>query len=214
MSKKQTLLCLHGMPGVGKDTIADLLVHREGYLKVSFAQGLYAEVAAMFNVPETFMRDRRVKNEPQQTLALFYCQDPDYRAYMYRRGNDLYTPRTSRFHLNYYGTDYTGTTDPLRWVNQTLETIKINAERDIVIPDLRAYRDLRELYAITEYIHKTGSHRLRIVELVDTKALYSPQEISREDNIRLPADSITETIIAERGNIEAVYAGTLGVAKL
>jgi hypothetical protein len=152
MFKKQ-IIALHGLPGAGKDTAADYLVRDHGFLKVAFADALYRDVAAMFCTTVEHLRDRTVKLEPQELLSLYNCAHQDYRGYMVKsRKQDLMSPRTSRYHLDSYGTNYMRKIDrPLWWVAQAMKTISANPDRNIVIPDLRYHEDQKEYRVLRRY---------------------------------------------------------------
>lgn len=58
------IIALCGAAGAGKDTVAEMLPLK----KLAFADKLYEEVAEEFNVTVTWLRDRDVKDNPQQSL--------------------------------------------------------------------------------------------------------------------------------------------------
>ncbi|MBU2769006.1 AAA family ATPase, partial [Acidithiobacillus ferrivorans] len=64
---------LQGDPGAGKDTVADMLVQDHGFLKLSFGDVLYQEVAEAFRsnvmVNVNWLKQRDVKDTPQLRLA-------------------------------------------------------------------------------------------------------------------------------------------------
>lgn len=144
------ILALHGLPGAGKDTLADFMVDHFGFHKIAFADGLYREVADAFQVTVPFLRERSTKLEFQESLSLYNCADSGYRNYCVTlRGEDLYSPRTSRYHLDMYGTDYMrykGTQG--KWVDYVVDALRRHNDWNTVITDLRSYTDLREFYAI------------------------------------------------------------------
>lgn len=139
------IVALHGHHGVGKDSIADHLVATQGYYKLAFADGVYEDVADFLGVPLGHIADRKHKEVPQQWMSLLNVSHPDYRAFLLSRGEDLYQPRTSRYHLTKYGTDYMNTVDPLHWVNRVSNQVASVPGCKVVIPDLRSYKTLKEL---------------------------------------------------------------------
>lgn len=58
------LIGLCGKAGCGKDTAADLLVRQLSFLKLGFADSLYAGLEAMLMVPQSVLRDRGQKERP------------------------------------------------------------------------------------------------------------------------------------------------------
>lgn len=139
------VVALHGHHGVGKDSIADHLVSAHGYYKLAFADALYEDVADFLGVPLAHIADRQHKEVPQQWMSLFNVSHPEYRSYMLARGEDLYEPRTSRYHLTNYGTGYMNRVDPMRWVNDLSHRAASLPGCKIVVPDLRSYKSLKEL---------------------------------------------------------------------
>lgn len=75
-TRKHLVIGLGGVPGAGKDTVADILVAVMGHaVKLSFGDVLYQEIAKAFDVPVEWLKDRTVKDTPQQALSLSYCRD-------------------------------------------------------------------------------------------------------------------------------------------
>ena len=66
--KLNTCIILNGCAGIGKDTIANLIVAYYGYTKCEFKEGLYIETAKYFNInTDIFVRrarDRALKETP------------------------------------------------------------------------------------------------------------------------------------------------------
>lgn len=197
-SGKPYLVCLHGLPGCGKDTIAQFLVDSHGFRQFSFADTLYDIVAAAFNVGVPYLREREIKEEPQQRLALFHCVDHTYRSFMFTRmGQDLYTPRTSRFHLEHYGTEFMESRDPTYWVRATVERMQQHGEAlPIVISDLRAYRDLREYYGVKMFA-AANDYALRIFRILRPGLDISRVDMDHPANIPL-SDALVDAVIENR----------------
>lgn len=60
----KTIVALSGWKGSGKDTAADYLVSRLGFLKLSFAAKLKDMVAAAYNIPREWLDQRDKKDMP------------------------------------------------------------------------------------------------------------------------------------------------------
>ena len=74
------LIGLAGHAGSGKDSVADYLVSRYGFVKSSFSDALYREVAAAFGLPdESLLRDRATKEVPTELLAAKKCSRSEER---------------------------------------------------------------------------------------------------------------------------------------
>jgi hypothetical protein len=111
------LLGLAGRAGAGKDTVADYLVSRYGFVKFSFSDALYREVADAFQVGEPLLRERDTKEVPSRLLQLGLCQDPRFfdLAKTFAAENVPLSPRQV---LQWWGTEYRRAQDPNYWVNQ------------------------------------------------------------------------------------------------
>lgn len=67
---------LAGNAGTGKDEVANYLVSHYGFIKYSFSDFLYAEVAEAFGLPdESLLRDRETKEVATPLLAMRCCFD-------------------------------------------------------------------------------------------------------------------------------------------
>ena len=67
---KQHLIALTGFAGVGKDTVADLLVTHLHFRKLAFADALRAEIADGFGVDLVYLAHPSTKNQPMPALAM------------------------------------------------------------------------------------------------------------------------------------------------
>ena len=72
-TRRAMILGLTGAPGVGKDTIADLLYLHDGWQRVAFADALRVEVATCWDVGCDTFTNPRTKNEPRMALAANRC---------------------------------------------------------------------------------------------------------------------------------------------
>ena len=108
------LIALCGAAGAGKDTVADMLPAR----KLAFADTLYAEVAAAWDVEQHVLRCRETKETEQERLTIEWCSDYDFRVWFFhqpvasasREPWDT-TPRSPRQILQWWG-DYRRAQDP------------------------------------------------------------------------------------------------------
>lgn len=126
------LLGLAGAAGSGKDTCADYLVRRYGFLKFSFSDALYREVAAAFGLEdESLLRYRKTKDAPAQMLQLRMCKDRAFselavklldaqhkevgvEPFLYPEGQAL-SPRQI---LQWWGTEYRRAQAPNYWLDR------------------------------------------------------------------------------------------------
>lgn len=145
------IIALHGKAGAGKDTFADRLVEKYGFVKRGFADPLYEEVAQAFGVTVEWLRDRTRKEVPQQELALEYCKDGDFACAMAGEWDDFHETRSPRWVLQKWGTEYRRGQSDAYWLarmavfaglhtSQELGGIKYEYRgpvQGIVIPDCR-----------------------------------------------------------------------------
>lgn len=138
------IIGLSGPAGSGKDTIADLLVAHAGFKKIAFADPLRSEVAAAFCIDPGILSQRETKELPLHCLALSRCHDDGFAGLPF----DLQAPRSPRWTMQHWGTDYRRNQRPDYWVNLTRERIKSlltnELVRRFVIADVR-FADEAEL---------------------------------------------------------------------
>ena len=119
------IIGLAGQAGSGKSAVAEYLVQRYGFLRFSFSDALYAEVAAAFGLPdESLLRDRETKEMATPALSIQTCADSHFRAliagFCQRHGLDPgVTTFSPRWVLQHWGTEYRRAQDPNYWVKQT-----------------------------------------------------------------------------------------------
>lgn len=188
MNNPFDLVALHGLPGVGKDTVADYLVAEHGFRKFGFADALYREVATTFGVKESELRSREWKNNPQNLLSGRCSDCATYRAILENHGVDMDAPQTSRFHLRMWAHEYRNMTDPYYWVNELHQVIASPKLGDIVINDLR--------YANTEFPHlfrfaQVSKREFSVIEIVSS---FNESGGHASDN-RLPDHQIHTTVV-------------------
>ena len=128
------VLGLHGKIGAGKDTVADFLVARYGFVKFAFSDALYREVQEAFGLEDqSLLRDRATKEEPLARLALRHCSDEEFikvaiaeldkqtapKHLLYPAGVEL-SPRQV---LRWWGTEYRRGQDERYWIKRAHEFI-------------------------------------------------------------------------------------------
>lgn len=122
------VLGLAGYAGSGKDTVADYLVARYGFIKFSFSDQLYAEVQQAFGLPDQkLLRDRATKEVATPLLCGNQCVDGAFAKVMIglgiKDGSEWHSPRNI---LQWWGTEYRRKQDPDYWLEaagQWLEKI-------------------------------------------------------------------------------------------
>jgi hypothetical protein len=149
------VLGLSGRAGSGKTSVADYLAQQYGFIKFSFAAGVYREVAAAYGLPDAdALRDRRHKELPVEALCLEGCADKEFvelaRGLLepqYPRGCDLdIVPLSPRWLLQHWGTDYRRAQDPTYWVgaaHRHIAALRAMYQYPEVRPQLFVCDDLR-----------------------------------------------------------------------
>ena len=113
------IIALSGRAGAGKDTFADRLVEKHGFMKRGFADPLYEEVAEAFQVPIAWLRDRSRKEKPQPELRLANSGNKEFLLYLPRdHRRNVTEPRSPRQILQWWGTDYRRMQDDSYWIGQ------------------------------------------------------------------------------------------------
>lgn len=137
------IIGLTGPAGCGKDTVADLLVAHQGFVKIAFADPLYSEVAAAFNVSVEYLKCRETKEHPMSALALRRCAPPGFLDRittvhaLASKTTDLDAPRSPRQILQWWGTDYRRAGRPDYWTAKLLARLNNWIDRNFVVTDCR-----------------------------------------------------------------------------
>lgn len=147
----QRVLGLLGRKGAGKDTAAKVLTDR-GWVRLAFADPLYREVAAAFDVTVEYLGNRDTKETPQPELALYKCHDQVFVAVMlahagFRLGaveqeeqirEFLRRDRSPREIMQFWGTEYKRkVVRDDYWIEKVREVIRANPQTNFVITDVR-----------------------------------------------------------------------------
>lgn len=148
----QKIVGLLGVKGSGKDTAAQFLVSSRGYRRIGFADALYKEAANAFGVTVEFLNNRDTKETDLPQLALSVCQDRVYAAcveHCLRLGGsltpeELEAPRSPRFILQFWGTEYRRRGVPglcegadSYWLDKVKAVIVDNPDTSFVVTDVR-----------------------------------------------------------------------------
>ena len=114
------ILGLAGDPGCGKNTIADYLTARYGFVQFAFSDALYHEVAEAYGLEnEDLLRDRGTKDVTQERFALGYCRsDAFVNVARMHQVDDPMTPLSPRQILQWWGTEYRRAQDKSYWIHK------------------------------------------------------------------------------------------------
>ena len=142
MNDTALTLGLHGLPGTGKDTLADYLVDKHGFTKVAFADRLKRELARIFNEPMCTFTVRAGKTEPSPFLRYSRCNYYPFIRFLLKRAHeageskfDADAPRTPRFMMQQYG-DFCREHNPNYFI-ETVEQVIRETEGHVVVTDVR-----------------------------------------------------------------------------
>lgn len=124
---------------MGKDTLANLFVEHEGFLRVAFADPLYDEVADAFNVTVESLRSEEWKHRPQMALQVRLANNPEFsRVVLDATGAFLDEPMTSRRILQLWATEYRRARyGEDYWVGRMIGRLRGMPGKDIIFSDLR-----------------------------------------------------------------------------
>ena len=93
------IVALTGRPGVGKDSIGDVLAPQQGFARIAFADALRREVAEAWRIDLRMLTDRPTKELELPALAAGMCSDPAFMRWVADGGDSLTAPRSPRWTL-------------------------------------------------------------------------------------------------------------------
>ncbi|MES2887289.1 MAG: hypothetical protein V4739_04680 [Pseudomonadota bacterium] len=137
---RNILIGLSGPAGSGKDTCAEILHHQAGFETWAFAHPLRIEVKNAFCIELDMLSRRELKEVPTAALAINRCADPAFINRMHWQDEDPTVPRSPRWIMQQWGTNYRRADDPAYWVKQTLAAVKTMrslGRHRIVVTDVR-----------------------------------------------------------------------------
>jgi hypothetical protein len=146
------LLGLAGHAGVGKDTVADLLVAHARFRKLAFADALRGEIATAFSLSLDDLSTPHLKNvervglrmrlAPRDFLAAVVLSlsaaAPDHRTPLSDAWLDQ--PRSPRQIMQWWGTEYRRAQSPRYWTQQLINGLayyRREGETRFVVTDVR-----------------------------------------------------------------------------
>ena len=123
------ILGLAGQAGVGKDTVANYLERRYGFVKFAFAAALRQEVAEAWHhigITEDILLDRKTKEAPHPDLTFVNCGDLLFVNQMETvlRPINYDLPLSPRQVLQLWGTEYRRAQDSDYWVKRLADSVE------------------------------------------------------------------------------------------
>ncbi len=200
------LIGLHGWPRCGKDTLADQLVAREGFVKVALSDRLYEEVASAYNVPVASLRSDLWKTTTRYELCPLNCSDKNFRKVCGPHGIFLDEPISSRVVLQTWGTEYRRRFHgDDYWTSQLIGTIRNLQGRDIVISDVREDHEAVMAYWM---LRKGWFSSLSILEV--TRPGVSRTKHSSDKGI---SRYLVDGVVNNDGSVEELYINAVYALK-
>lgn len=200
-TRGQMLLGFAGRAGSGKDTCAALLA-RHGFTAVAFADALREEVAEAWRVDLRMLTDRGTKEYAIPALAIANCGDGEFVVAMDLLGHDVLAPRSARWVLQRWGTEYRRTANSNYWIDQALQRIarlRASGWHRICITDARFPNE-------SEVIVSLGGEVVQVVR-PDLPQLESSAATHASEAVALP----TAGIVHNDGTLEHLHAELLRV---
>lgn len=152
MTKKLTIIGLAGRAGAGKDTCADIMCSRHGFVRTNFAAPLRNEIIDAFWIdPALFSTELKERRIP--SLAINRCSDAGFIQRMQSLDIDLTQPRSPREIMRWWGTEYRRHQDESYWTRRMKHWIDLairHGHHRIVVTDVRFLNEslcLQELNA-------------------------------------------------------------------
>lgn len=116
MTHMPLVVGLTGRTGAGKDSCAQALVSGGGWQSIAFADAVREEVAQAWAIDPRMLTDRQVKELPLPRLAIGMCTAPDFVRWALFQGHSLHAPRSARWLLQHWATEYRRRQDLNYWV--------------------------------------------------------------------------------------------------
>lgn len=160
------ILGIDGWAGVGKDTVADILV-KEGFVKIAFADHLRESVVHATGLSMDLFLDRDTKDKPfnqpyklSSEVIIKFCNYTGYSSKAQEvidkySGIELESPRHT---LQFLGTEVgREMLEPMIWINGF--KTKIQGYKNVVAPDARFSNErecIHELKGLVMWIDRLG----------------------------------------------------------
>lgn len=196
-----TIIGLTGPIGSGKDTIAESLAKVYQTKSLAFADAVRAEVCDAFGITLNICLDRELKERDTHALALRGCADAAFVALMLKLHlgtghlrTFLNAPRSPRWILRQWGTEYRRSQDDAYWLKQVQLKLDALPEGTIaVITDVRFPNESGWLAARPD---------AAIWESVRPGCAYSDEH---QSNMRIPEQHINQQVNND-GTLDELYA--------
>ena len=198
--REPLIIALTGRPGVGKDSIGDVLAPQQGFARIAFADALRREVAEAWRIDLRMLTDRPTKELELPALAAGMCSDPAFMRWVADGGDSLTAPRSPRWTLQRWASfkrqftpDYFASIVE-RWIRRQLGS----GWNRIVITDLRDPVEEAMLRRLGAKVVRV--HRPELAALPSDTAMHVSEQHHR---IKADADILND------GSLQALADATL-----
>lgn len=203
MTAATYLIGLVGAAGAGKDSCAAVLA-QYGWAPMSFADALRAEVAHAWDVDQRLLTNRHTKELPLPALAIAMCSDPAFVSWAAGHALDLAAPRSPRWVMQHWGTEYRRTVDPNYWVCSLRGGI-VHAfaygTRSIVVTDVRFLNEWLLIKSLAGVVLRV--HRFDLPDMPPETAAHASEQHQLE----------TDAVIANDGSLDQLHEEVLRVVR-
>lgn len=151
---RMRLIGLMGAKGAGKDQFykfAQKLYPADSIRRFAFADALRDEVEAAFLADIDLMLDTSKKDEPTDAFALYRCADTAFLEIMlslYGDELDLKIPRSPRWIMTHWGTEYRQGIDRdywLKWFGRAFRQALLDGIKLMICTDVRFHHEIRAI---------------------------------------------------------------------
>lgn len=157
----QMLVGFSGRAGSGKDSCADIL-QQHGFARLAFADALRDEVSEAWRIDPRMLADRSTKEWEIPAMAVERCADACFIAAMRADDVDIAAPRSPRWVLQRWGTEYRREADPDYWIVKALhrlQRLRANGRHRVCITDVRFFNEALAVRSIGGHVvevHRPG----------------------------------------------------------
>lgn len=205
---KRTIVGFHGNTGSGKDTAADHMCRKHGFHKIAFADAVKRDLVNMFDVSPQWFNDRTMKGSATDLLSFsrlspgngefldWYIGTANGELEASSLGAGVLTlPRSPRWLMQTYGTDYRRASDENYWIKRLEQKIAtLPACDNIVISDVRFQNE-------ADFV-KGESDLNEVWEIIRMNNPHHNKSDRHTSNVRLPS---VDKVLFNSGTINQLW---------
>lgn len=198
------LIGFTGAAGAGKDTAGTVLA-MHGYRTLAFADALRVDVSQAWLIDMSTLTRPETKEHPISSLAIGRCIYEPFLQWARAQGLDLRVPRSPRWIMQRWGTEFRRARHPDYWVERVRQRIARLHEqgiRHIAITDVRFPNE-------AELVRLLGGYVVRIVRPELPQMSEDTSTHASEHHPELRAD----LQLINRGGLAHLHEDVLSVAR-